>query len=73
VPFKPGISEGSLMQIANERTDPARIGEPEALKLDVLLLPEDLPAGLRANQMLDQVAFNLEPKGDIRGNAHELF
>ena len=53
------------MQLINEQTEPEKSGE--ALKLDVLLVHEDLPATWRAEQELDQAAFNLEPKGNIPG------
>ena len=53
------------MQLINEQTEPERSGEREALKLDVIPGHEDLPAGWRAEQVLDQTAFNVEPKGNI--------
>jgi hypothetical protein len=65
--FKPGISEGSLMQLINEQTEPEKSGGREGLKLDVLLVHEDLPATWRAEQVLDQAAFNVEPNGNIPG------
>jgi hypothetical protein len=65
--FKPGISEGSLMQLINEQTEPEKSGGREALKLDVLLVHEDLLATWRAEQVLDQAAFNVEPKRIIPG------
>jgi hypothetical protein len=65
--FKPGISEGSLMQLINEQTEPEKSGGREGLKLDVLLVHGDLPATWRAEQVLDQAAFNVEPKGNIPG------
>jgi len=55
------------MQLINEQTEPEKSGGREALKLDVLLVHEDLPATWRAEQELDQSAFNLEPKGNIPG------
>jgi hypothetical protein len=67
VPFKPGISEGSLMQLINEQTEPEKSGEQEALMLNALLVHQDLPAGWRAEQVLDQAALNVEPKGNIWG------
>ena len=36
--------------------------------MDVLLMHEDLPAGWRAKQILDQVASNLDSKADFRVN-----
>jgi len=56
------------MGLIKEQTDPERSGEREALKMDVLLVHEDLPAGWRAKHILDQVASNLEPKGDFLVN-----
>ena len=57
------------MQLNNEQTEPERPDEREALKLDVLLVHEDLPATWRAEQVLDKVAFNLELKGNIPGES----
>jgi hypothetical protein len=61
------------MQLINEQTEPEKSGGREGLKLDVLLVHEDVSAAGRAGQVLDQAAFNVEPKGNIPGRAHELF
>ena len=53
------------MQLINEQTEPEKSGGRETLKLDVLLVHEDLLATWRAEQVLDQAAVNVEPKGNI--------
>jgi hypothetical protein len=65
--FKPGISEGSLMQLINEQTEPEKSGGRETLKLDVLLVHEDVSAAWSAEQVLDHMASDVEPKGNILG------
>jgi hypothetical protein len=52
------------MQLVNQRAS----DEEEALTLEVMLVHEDLPAGRRGKEVLDQVALNLEPKADFLVN-----
>ena len=59
-----GISEKSFMQLVNQRTGDAG----DALTLEVMLVHEDLSAGRRGKEVLDQVALNLEPKADFLVN-----
>jgi hypothetical protein len=59
-----GISERSFMQLVNQRTG----AEEDALALEVMLVHEDLPAGRRGKEVLDQVALNLESKADFLVN-----
>jgi hypothetical protein len=53
--------ERSFMQLVNQRTG----DEGDTLRLEVMLLHEDLPAGRRGKEVLDQVALNLEPKASF--------
>ena len=55
------------MQLINEQTEPEKSGGREALKLEVLLVDEDFARNVRAEQVLDQASFNVEPKGNIPG------
>jgi len=52
------------MQLVNQRTG----DEADALTLEVMLVHEDLSAGRRGKEVLDQVALNLEPKADFLVN-----
>jgi hypothetical protein len=52
------------MQLVNQRTG----DEGDTLTLEVMLVHEDLPAGRRGKEVLDQVALNLEPKADFLVN-----
>ena len=59
-----GTSERWFMQLVNQRTG----DEADALTLEVMLVHEDLSAGRRGKEVLDQVALNLEPKADFLVN-----
>ena len=52
------------MQLVNQQTG----DEGNKLTLEVMLVHEDLPAGRRGKEVLDQVALNLEPKADFLVN-----
>ena len=52
------------MQLVNQRTG----DEADALTMEVMLVHEDLSAGRRGKEVLDQVALNLEPKADFLVN-----
>ena len=52
------------MQLVNQRTG----DEGDTLTLEVMLLHEDLPAGRRGKEVLDQVALNLDAKADFLVN-----
>jgi hypothetical protein len=63
-----GISGESLMQLSTERIDTADGDEENTLKLHVMLVHEDLSAGRRGKEVLDQVALNLKPKASFLVN-----
>jgi hypothetical protein len=52
--------------MTNARAD--RANEGDSTELEVLLVHEDVPAGSRAERILEQVAFNLETKTDFLVN-----
>jgi len=55
------------MQLINEQTEPEKSGGRETLKLDVLLVHEVVSAEWSAEQVLDHMASDVEPKGNILG------
>ena len=50
------------------RKNPDGTDSDDKVQLEVLLMHEDLSAGLRAKQALDQVSRRLEPKAELRIN-----